>query len=680
MPQIHLTGMFESATRVYSEIRTRAYALFSNDQCTNRSRYAIGRNSDHLESNQVLLQLSPLLTTVARNQEVDMVILSDDSSEVAPSATDSDDSLQIVEIVMKDVPKLNKNDIPPALDHSTSPVRPEIGSDQIIRAEPRSRSKSPRLFVDSSSLSLHVETRKRPFSASDILQMSESEGDDSFTASGPSHKKCHIEVSRLQTVDPSPAKSPTTRNIVGLTLTITPARSDGMNRGPLTTMLSNLFSSPLSNSSRRRDPEVLGQTQNKITNKHFVSNFLSSPTRSPSKSPISPKVSQFATKTSTNNSATPFVHLDTSSDPIINDTDEPIAFVSPKKRTNRKDKTTSRGYTLKELNAVNKIVRRKQDLLSQMGIHISKNLYNTKFKQDYMKGKFTDTEIELEDTEEPIIFWTRHVTANYDPEQALFIPCSSKVIVENNLVLYLSAEELFDMIIDEDFIHHLESDKETYPLKNLYDKLHTIISNFSVKFLANKTPHVIFIIEGFEKLISKLRSRENKKFRDLVTGMSELASSQGQSQKQNKKANEKLIYSVPSKEVDKILQYIQFETGITVFPVRGNQEAIEWLYLFTYTTSKSLYDRLSRNKDFAHLSTVGSGVDAKLTFVRSLALFKRMTQEKATKLYPKFSSLLQIQNVYECGQMIGAPLPSIVDASMLKFFTSNDPDENISID
>lgn len=624
------------------------------------------------------------------DDNIEVVVLSDDISKSNTSIqglsnANADDSLQIMDIIMKETPQLDKPELPPILDQSTSPIRQQIDASSPIAAV--NGVQCSRLFVGSSSQNSQEESYKRKFTASDILQMTESEGEESILKEQPTRKKLHMEVPRSQSAVLTPIKPQSPIQMAGLTsLAITPARSRESNRGPTKSTMANFFSSsPVPVHAAAQHRSYASPTTKKPSNTFYLINTLSSPARVLSSSPVSTRVHDSPSKKITvdvprpKNNNIPIVIENLSSDPI-EDTIEPVAPLTKSKPSKKSLNKSKNDYTLKELNAVNKIVRRKEDLMAEMVIHISEHLYLNKFKQDYMMAKFINTEIKQESINEPIIYWTRNVKATYDTEKALFLPCEPKTIMETNLMVYLNAEEFFDGIVDEEFINQFESNTKAYELRNLYRRINSIIENFRMKLSFNKSPHVVFIIEGFEKLMTKLRSRENKKFRDLVTGVSDLPSSQEASQKRSKKAQEKLLYSLPSKEVEKLLKYIQFETGIPVFLVRGNQEAIEWLYLFTYTISKSLYDRLSRNKDFAHLNTVGSGVDAKLTFIRSLALFKRMTQEKATSLYPKAGSMKQLYKIYESGKLVGSPLPTTVDASMRRFFTSDDPDENISID
>jgi hypothetical protein len=317
-------------------------------------------------------------------------------------------------------------------------------------------------------------------------------------------------------------------------------------------------------------------------------------------------------------------------------------------------------YTPRELREANKVTRKREELLSEMTINIPKHIIDENFKVDTIKKVFEFSNVETYDSALPIIFWKRHIKAEYNSCNDVFIPCEAKTIFEKTIVLYYKAHDFFAMVKDG----------------TLGEEISRCIA--AAKNYQDLDYSVIIIIEGYDQYINKLKNHENKRFRDGI-----LLRLNGLEKDKRRKSNDSLI-DLSQKEIEDLINQTQIEIGVNIFPTRSNQEVIEWLHSFTYTISFALYDKWERNQSLANLGRVKSGTDQKSTFINSFCQFRLMTEPKAERLHGFHPTMYSIYNELRQKGNLGTDeynrglVPPSAGIAIRRAFLSDDPEEVVN--
>lgn len=342
------------------------------------------------------------------------------------------------------------------------------------------------------------------------------------------------------------------------------------------------------------------------------------------------------------------------SDPISSDSTLSSPLKPPAKKT-KPNPIPNQPYTNKELNAANKTFRKKEDILSEMILNIPIQLYET-FDEEFVKSMVTHSRIRKTYSTIPMIFWKRAVTADYDEERDVFIPCAPKELTEKNVVLYYKAPDLMKQIKDDTLQRDVEQAK-----KDLGTNI-----------------HIIIMIEGYDKYLNKLKTIANRNYTRAV--LTQLNPNETNSQKKRRIEEDEGDFTV--EECEYLVNKLQVDLQVNIFPVKSYQEALEWLVSFSYTIGGSLYDKFNRNESLANLGRVKPGTDKQSTFMQTIKQFNLMTTPKVEQLYSFYSSLQRIYERYESHGSLGTfggknVLPPTVDSAMKKVFMSEDPDAKI---
>lgn len=355
-----------------------------------------------------------------------------------------------------------------------------------------------------------------------------------------------------------------------------------------------------------------------------------------------------------------------SSSPIKQPIAKPITQEAPPKprTTTRKAKTVATMsdengflYTAKQLREANRVTRKKDELLSEMLIHFPNHIYNSHFKNDDVRSIMEFMTVETYETEYPIIYWTRKLTARYNKSNDVFIPCPPTRIMEKTIVLYYKAENL---------------------VRKLYDKSLPTDIKECLRYLKqreNLNYNTIIIIEGYEQYLRKLKNVENNNFRLEV-----LRRLQTDEHSKKRKLDSNLI-QLSQKEVQDLINSSQIELGVNFFPIKSNQEVVEWMYSFTYTIAFALYDKWERNQSLANLGIVKSGTDAKSTYINSICHFKLMTKVKAERLHGFHASLYSMYKSFQQTGGLGNDgygrniIPPTAEQALCRTLLSDDPNE-----
>ncbi|CUM64309.1 uncharacterized protein PRCAT00001909001 [Priceomyces carsonii] len=333
-----------------------------------------------------------------------------------------------------------------------------------------------------------------------------------------------------------------------------------------------------------------------------------------------------------------------------------------KKKSNNTLKVGENTFSLKVLRTLNKVSRKKEDLLSEMIIEVPSFVEKDYFKLEYLRQVFAGTEISLIDSSLPLISWRRKLRSEYDSNADLFVPCEPKKVKERVLVLYFKAQE---------FTNYLR----TGEINKLLDDCK---ADFKLSYL-HSVPHIIFMVEGYDNFLNKLKAHENLKYKSAVLGSMNCDT---QVKKRRKQNTEDVIDQL-AKEIEYMANEAEVQLGVNIFPVKNSSEAVEWLHSFTYTISNALYDKFNRNESLANLGTVRSGSDLKSTFLQTMKQFNLMTEPRAEKLFGYFGSLSSVYSKYRFSSTLGTDaqgkniVPPSTDLAMRKLFTSHDPNEII---
>lgn len=337
---------------------------------------------------------------------------------------------------------------------------------------------------------------------------------------------------------------------------------------------------------------------------------------------------------------------------------------SSKKRSKSKEESTLGGFSKKQLREVNKAVRKKEELLSEMILHVSQQVYETEVDKNYLLEKFTESNVEPFASSLPIIYWRRKLGARYDAEKDIFLPCETSYRMERTFIIFLKGNDFIESLVT----------------KNL-ELLIVECKNFMNQQFSELNYHPILVVRGYQQSLSKIRSLEEKKYkRAVLQSMNQNLPLHCSSKSKNQASDGD---SLTDREIENLVNEHQMHLNFNFFPMRTTQESIDWMHSFTHTIANSLYDKYERNMDLSSIGSVKSGSDPKTTFLQSIKMFKLMTTPKTERLYNFYKNLVDIHSRYQKSNSLGTDflhkniVPPSVDEAMHRFFTSADPNEVI---
>lgn len=310
-----------------------------------------------------------------------------------------------------------------------------------------------------------------------------------------------------------------------------------------------------------------------------------------------------------------------------------------------KMKQINKTYGAALLKEVNKVSKKKEELLAEMIMSIPKFVHD-RFHQEGLlqEDDFPHTKVEVNHNDRPVINWRRKVKAKYDASNDLFLPCSPQEIHESCRVLYYQAEEFFSKLTLVDLDNETEVQK-------------------SIPFQAN----TILMIEGYSQQLTKINNLENKIYKQRVL--------------QKDQTTKELKYT--TKDLEHLINKLQFKYLINVYPVKNLTDARDWLISFTYTMAFGMYDKFERNPEFSNLIGSKSGTDYKTTFLETIHKFKLMPYARCERLFLYYDNLEKISTRYKTNNTLGKDkdgktlVPESTELGMHNLFNSTDPNEII---
>lgn len=338
-----------------------------------------------------------------------------------------------------------------------------------------------------------------------------------------------------------------------------------------------------------------------------------------------------------------------SSPPRHVDKMKPTAAV--KNRTHHRD-----GFSEKEWREANKLSRKRDDILKEMIVDIALCIED-KIMTDHFKECFELPTVRRTYLEIPLISWKRRISASYNAEQDVFVPCEMKEISERVLALYYTAEDLVEKIQNKSLEMHIST---AFRRARTEDPLLDY--------------HLVVIVPGFKEYIRKLQSAEDKIYREqMLEKMKETTSRRKIEQRP----------TITASEAQKLLYLTEVRLGVNIFLTRSIDETIDWLLSFTYTIGNSLYDKHERNPEFANFGKAKLGTDRKSTFVEMMKKFNLMSNMKAEKLFEFYTSPVSIYKRLSEKENLGTVngktiVPPTVNNAMKRFFTATDPSQVIN--
>lgn len=345
------------------------------------------------------------------------------------------------------------------------------------------------------------------------------------------------------------------------------------------------------------------------------------------------------------------------SDPISSSSvlSSPPRPVKARKKRTVTEMPTRGGFTDKQWRDANKVTRKKEDILGEMVIEIALCLKG-KIETDHFKQTFELPVTRNTYLDIPLISWKRRVTARYNKDEDVFVPCEADEICERVLVLYYEAADLVAKIqedtLEEDTKKALRRGKAEDPLLK---------------------HHLLIVVPGMKEYLRKLKTVEDRLYRSqMLAKMNEPV---------RQKTQEEV--SITASEAQKLIHSAEVKLGINIFSSKSVEETIDWLHAFTYTIGAALYDKFERNLELSNLGSVKLGSDQKSTFVEMIKKFNLMTNQKAEKLYEFYTSPASLYDKFMKSESLGTVggkniLPPTVNAAMRRVFTSTDPTQVIN--
>lgn len=331
----------------------------------------------------------------------------------------------------------------------------------------------------------------------------------------------------------------------------------------------------------------------------------------------------------------------------------------PAPKVNKKKsamKNTKDGFVEKEWRSANKLRRTRDEIFKEMIVEVALCL-DSKFSCDQFKENFSNSTVRRTNLEIPQFSWKRRVTANYNAEQDVFVPCEAKEISERVLALYYEPQDLMERIQNRSLEMHIQT-----ALRR------AIVEDPLINY------HLVILVPCFKEYLRKLQAAEDKRYREQML------------QKMNKTTGRKSAddsNSISASEAQRLLVETEVTLGVNIFLTRSFEETIDWLTSFTYTIGNSLYDKHERNPEFANFGETRLGSDRKSTFVEMMKKFNLMSKMKAEKLYEFYTSPASLHKRFSDKDNLGtvngkAIVPPTVNSAMRRFFTATDPAQVIN--
>ncbi|KAM9909496.1 hypothetical protein OXX69_005369 [Metschnikowia pulcherrima] len=327
----------------------------------------------------------------------------------------------------------------------------------------------------------------------------------------------------------------------------------------------------------------------------------------------------------------------------------------PKKKAKTKASETD-ARSNKAWKDANKVVRRKQDIMSEMVMEIAFCL-DKKLRTGFFTNIFLLPSVRNSYLEIPLISWKRRVSARYNKEEDFFVPCDLTEQTEKVLILFYEPDELIEKLKNGVVETHIDHAKRRARSED-----------------PSKEYFVLIMVPNFSTYLRKLETNENRQYRAKTL----------------QRLNRTPSSSRPSNEItmtvaqaSKLLVESEVRLGVNIFTTKTVEESIEWLHSFTYTIGSSIYDKYERNPDFSAIGTIKSGANPKGTFLEMVKKFNLMTEPKAENLYQYYASPLSLyKRLVETGELGAVKgrnvVPPSVNKMMKSVFTSKNPNAVIT--
>lgn len=352
----------------------------------------------------------------------------------------------------------------------------------------------------------------------------------------------------------------------------------------------------------------------------------------------------------------PAIVLDSEmSDPIDSSPRTSQVHAPPKPKSTQEESKESK-FTKKEWVEANRATRKTEDIYREMIIEVADSLAE-KIETDYFRECFKDANYRRNSSKVHLISWKRKVKALYYKEKDIFEPCEPREIFEKVKILFYEAEELVDKI--QKGTLQADCDIARQEAKEQDSSLDS---------------YIMIMVVGTKEYLRKLQGIEDRAYRDqMLIKMNEPLS--------KKRKHEEVV--IKASEAQRCIHEAGISLELNIFSVRTMQEAVDWLYSFTYTIGNALYDKFQRNPSLANIGTVRLGSDRKSTYLEMVKKFNLMTQTRAEKLYEFYSTPVALYKRFLRAETLGTVngkniVPPTANAAMKRVFTATDPSQVIT--
>lgn len=337
-------------------------------------------------------------------------------------------------------------------------------------------------------------------------------------------------------------------------------------------------------------------------------------------------------------------------------------IIKEKKKPKKKEiilTINGHNYLKKDLNQVNK-KKRKKELLNEMKVFISKNIYEKYFDNRDISNDFDEFKIFVHDLKQPMIFWKRKTTAEFDENVDLFVPCSETDVVENCVIFFCTAEEMYKKIIENTFESEINDCFSDFLHYNQCEELNKIV-----------------LVYKYSQLIKRLDNEKNSRYkREILKRLN----TNDKTIIKKKKEIEKIL---TTKEMDHILNLIQLKNKLNIISINSYEDIVKYLKSFTYSLSLSKYKNSKEKYTISNLNVIKLGNDSKSVFINSVSQFKLMTEFKSINLYKIHKSIYSLYNTLKKKGNLGDDFdkknvvpPSVENAIKITLLSDN-PDDLI---
>lgn len=264
----------------------------------------------------------------------------------------------------------------------------------------------------------------------------------------------------------------------------------------------------------------------------------------------------------------------------------------------------------------------------------------------------------------PLLRFLRRVDSVYDFNHDYYYPCETRIMEENEVLLYYDAKNFFQQY---------SKDK-----RNLYK---------SIRKLVKRNKYVILVLYDLNKLKRTIELIEDYRYKERVNQrLAATTTDNSINQRNNSRLKSDVMKEVDDLgmqvfDIEQRIRFIDRQWGIKIHTVNSHHDFLQSLTNLITIIAKKRTDPALRFIKYAHIN-VRSGADKTDILKKTLNDIGRIPDLKARSISKQYSNLQKLFQDFSIGQLQSGLdgkhlMTEKMEARLHKLFTCRNPDEAI---